>query len=201
MSKAFVNEDSTNDALADDELVRDDLDEENLEDEGTAVAEGFKLVKNYMTPFGEQKLKSELEQLLSKERPKLVETIAWAASNGDRSENADYIYGKRRLREIDKRVRFLHKRLEIAEIVDPEKQKADRVLFGASVLVRDENSEERVYKIVGIDESDAKNFCVSWNSPFGKALLQAKVGDVVTVKMPKGEEELEVLRIEYKKIF
>ncbi len=192
MSKAFVNENIEN---QDEDLLEDAPEEEG------ASEEGIKLVKNYMTPFGEQKLKTELEQLLSKERPKLVETIAWAASNGDRSENADYIYGKRRLREIDKRVRFLHKRLEIAEIVDPEKQNADRVLFGATVTVSDENSEERIYKIVGIDESDAKNFCVSWNSPFGKALLQAKIGDTVLVKMPKGEEELEVLKIEYKKIF
>ncbi len=202
MSKAFVNEDlADKDADIGIDIESEDNLDENIEDEDSAGTNGLRLVKNYMTPFGEQKLKSELEQLLTKERPKLVETIAWAASNGDRSENADYIYGKRRLREIDKRVRFLHKRLEIAEIVDPEKQKADRVLFGASVLVRDENSNEQIYKIVGVDESDAKNFCVSWNSPFGKALLQAKVGDAVTVKMPKGEEELEVLRIEYKKIF
>ena len=202
MSKAFVNENLT-DKEADQEidLEADDNLDEVSDDEGSGETQGLKLVKNYMTPFGEQKLKSELEQLLTKERPKLVETIAWAASNGDRSENADYIYGKRRLREIDRRVRFLHKRLEIAEIVDPEKQNADRVLFGASVLVRDEDLQNQIYKIVGIDESDAKNFCVSWNSPFGKALLQAKVGDVVTVKMPKGEEELEVLKIEYKKIF
>ena len=153
MSKAFVNEDN--------ESEDDVLDE--APDEKEEV--GFKLVKNYMTPSGEQKLKSELEELLGKERPKLVETIAWAASNGDRSENADYIYGKRRLREIDRRVRFLHKRLEIAEIVDPEKQKSDRVLFGASVTVQDEAANSRVYKIVGIDETEAKNFCVSWNSP------------------------------------
>ena len=191
MSKAFVNEDNEND-----EDPLDHLDEAPEEKE-----EGFKLVKNYITPAGAQKLKDELEQLLVKERPKLVETIAWAASNGDRSENADYIYGKRRLREIDKRVRFLHKRLDIAEIVDPEKQSADKVLFGASVTCRDEDSEVKVYKIVGIDESDAKNFCVSWNSPIGKALLQTKVGDVVVVKTPKGEDEIEVMKIEYKKIF
>ena len=189
MSKAFLNEDNEN----------EDDDQEDLAPD--AKSEEFKLVKNYMTPFGAQKLKAELEQLLVKERPKLVETIAWAASNGDRSENADYIYGKRRLREIDKRVRFLHRRLDIAEIVDPEKQSSDKVLFGASVSIADEKGETRIYKIVGIDESDAKSFCVSWNSPIGKALLQTKVGDVVLVKTPKGEDEIEVLKIEYKKIF
>ncbi len=193
MSKAFKNED--NDVNASDEDAAElDLAQEKAE-------EGFQPVKNYITPFGAQKLKNELEALLVKERPKLVETIAWAASNGDRSENADYIYGKRRLREIDKRVRFLHKRLDIAEIVDPEKQSSDKVLFGASVSVCDENDEMRTYKIVGIDESDAKNFCVSWSSPIGKALLQSKVGDVALVKTPKGEDEIEVLKIEYKKIY
>ncbi len=190
MSKAFVNEDAAGE--------EDDL---NDAPEAEEAEKGFVLVKNYITPFGAQKLKDELESLLVKERPKLVETIAWAASNGDRSENADYIYGKRRLREIDKRVRFLHKRLDIAEIVDPEKQQSDKVLFGATVTIKDEAEVERAYKIVGIDESDAKNFCVSWNSPIGKALLQSKTGDFVLVKTPKGDEEIEVLKIEYKKIF
>ncbi len=192
MSKAFVNEDNDKDDENDQDILDDAPDEKQ--------EEGFKLVKNYVTPAGAQKLKDELAQLLTKERPKLVETIAWAASNGDRSENADYIYGKRRLREIDKRVRFLHKRLDIAEIVDPEKQKADKVLFGASVTCRDEEGGDRIYKIVGIDETDAKNFYVSWNSPIGKALLQTKVGDVVVVKTPKGEDEIEVIKIEYKKL-
>ncbi len=202
MNKAFVNEDneSDEDVLDGAPAGPDDLnDEQDNESDGESTA--FKLVKNYMTPWGAQKLKDELEQLLGKERPKLVETIAWAASNGDRSENADYIYGKRRLREIDRRVRFLHKRLEIAEIIDPEKQKADRVLFGASVSVRNEEESEKTFKIVGIDETDAKNFCISWNSPIGKALLQSRVGDTVTVKTPKGEEDLEILRIEYVRIF
>lgn len=193
MSKAFVNEDNESD-----EDILDDAPEEK---DGEKLGDGLKLVKNYMTPSGAQKLKDELSQLLGKERPKLVETIAWAASNGDRSENADYIYGKRRLREIDRRVRFLHKRLEIAEIVDPVMQKADRVLFGASVTTEDEAGAERIYKIVGIDETDAKKFCVSWNSPIGKALLQTKVGDVVTVRTPKGEDEIEVMKIEYIPIF
>jgi len=199
MSKAFINKEANEDGADEDDILDDELPDSG---ERTGVEnEGAKLVKNYITPFGAQKLKDELEQLLSKERPKLVETVAWAASNGDRSENADYIYGKRRLREIDRRVRFLQRRLDISEIVAPEKQQSDKVLFGASVQVCDENHEQKTYKIVGIDESDAKNFCISWNSPIGKALLQARVGDVVSVKTPKGDEELEILKIEYKKIF
>lgn len=153
--------------------------------------------KNYMTPAGAQRLQAELKKLRNEERPKLVNTIAWAAGNGDRSENADYIYGKRRLREIDRRVRFLIKRLESAEVVDPSSQSSDRVLFGASVTVRDEGENTRTYRIVGIDETDAANGLVSWISPIAKALLNAKVGQVVTLRSPKGEEDLEILKIEY----
>ena len=199
MSKAFLKEDNEIDDELPDETA-DDLAADSADEDDRAQSGEIKVVKNYVTPQGAQKLKDELEALLTKERPKLVETIAWAASNGDRSENADYIYGKRRLREIDKRVRFLHKRLDIAEIVDPATQKSDRVLFGATVKVRDENGNERSYKIIGVDESDAKDFRVSWNSPVGKALLQSKVNDVVLVKTPKGEDELEILQIEYKPI-
>jgi transcription elongation factor GreB len=153
--------------------------------------------KNYITPEGAQKLKDELHQLLTKERPKLVETVAWAAGNGDRSENADYIYGKRRLREIDSRIRFLTKRLDDAEVVDPSKQNSDKVLFGATVSVLDEDENLKRYQIVGIDETNAKLGRISWISPIGKALLQAKVGDSVVLKTPKGEEQLEVVKIEY----
>jgi len=200
MSSSILGDESVSDRDEDKDFEDDEVDEPS-EEAGVQAPGGFKLVKNYMTPFGAKKIRDELDQLLNKERPKLVETIAWAASNGDRSENADYIYGKRRLREIDKRVRFLHKRLDIAEVIDPEKQNASKVLFGASVSVQNENGETREYKIVGIDESDAKNHCISWNSPIGKALLQASVGDFVIVKTPKGDDELEILKIEYKKIF
>ena len=186
MSKAFVNEDDG----ADDELEADDSDDAPSK----IPASG----KNYITPQGAQTLRDELQNLLNVERPKMVETVAWAASNGDRSENADYIYGKRRLREIDRRLRFLQKRLDSAVIVDPTQQKGDRVLFGATVTVRDENQVEKTFSIVGVDETNAKTGRVSWLSPIGQALLQAKIDDVVILKTPHGEEELEVLRIEYK---
>ncbi len=156
--------------------------------------------KNYITPAGAERLRSELKELVEKKRPEVVEVVAWAASNGDRSENADYIYGKRRLREIDRRMRFLTKRLEIAEVVDPTQQKSDRVVFGATVKVADENGKERVYKIVGIDETDAKVGKISWISPMGRALLKAKVGEAVTVKTPKGDEDLEILEIRFEAV-
>jgi transcription elongation factor GreB len=191
MSKAFVNED----AGADDDLDNDLLDD--AEDDGAAKPSVPKGAKNYITQKGMDVLKAELHELLTVERPKLVETVAWAASNGDRSENADYIYGKRRLREIDRRMRYLQKRLDIAEVVDPVQQKGDKVLFGATVTVLDENEKERVYKIVGVDETDAKTGKVSWISPIGQALLQAKEGDAVTLKTPKGEEGLEILKIQF----
>lgn len=186
MSKAFTKEDDA----ADFEIEAD-------EDADEAVPVG---TKNYMTPQGAQKLRDELSHLLNVERPKVVETVAWAAGNGDRSENADYIYGKRRLREIDRRLRFLTRRLDALLEVDPAAQKSDKVLFGATVIIENEDGEERQYQIVGIDETDAKQGRVSWSSPIGKALLQAKVGDVVVLRTPKGEEELEILRIEYKPI-
>lgn len=183
------------DELDSDELDDTDVDAESGENGEKAAPIG---TKNYITPQGARKLKDELHSLLSVERPKVVETVAWAASNGDRSENADYIYGKRRLREIDKRIRFLQKRLDIAEVVDPSQQNSDKVLFGALVTVLDENENKRTYQIVGIDETDAKSGRISWNSPIGKALLQARVGDSVVLKTPKGEEDLEILKIEYK---
>lgn len=153
--------------------------------------------KNYITPPGAKKLRDELHRLLHVERPEVVRTVAWAASNGDRSENADYIYGKRRLRELDRRIRFLTKRLESAEVIDPSAQKSDRVLFGATVTVADESGAERVYQIVGVDESDPARGRVSWISPLAKALLGKKAGEVLTFRSPKGEEELEILSIVY----
>lgn len=156
--------------------------------------------KNYITKKGFDVLKAEMNELLNFDRPKVVEVVAWAASNGDRSENADYQYGKRRLREIDRRIRFLQKRIDRAEIVHPETQKGDRVLFGATVTVLDENEKTRVYKIVGIDETDATQGKVSWISPIGKALLQSKAGDAVILHTPKGEEALEVTKIEFREI-
>lgn len=186
MSKAFVNEDA--------EVDEDLLGEEDDEAEGSRVPRGS---KNYITSKGLDRLKTELHELLTVERPKLVETVAWAASNGDRSENADYIYGKKRLREIDKRVRFLQRRLDTAEVVDPTRQKGKKVLFGATVTVMGEDETEKTYRIVGIDETDAKSGKVSWISPIGQALLQANEGDVVTLKTPRGDEDLEIVRVQY----
>lgn len=186
MSKAFTREDDGDEAA-----------EDAAESAGAPVPSGS---RNYMTPRGAERMRDELHNLLHTERPKVVETVAWAASNGDRSENADYIYGKRRLREIDRRIRFLQGRLDSTVVVDPAAQTADRVLFGATVTVRDEEDRERTYLIVGIDETDAKRGRVSWISPIGKALLQARVGDFVLLKTPKGEEELEIMRIDYKAI-
>lgn len=183
MSKAFVPE---NDQLQEPELPEQD---ENLP----------KNFKNYITPAGAAQLKAELRNLLYQERPELVKVVQWAASNGDRSENGDYIYGKRRLREIDRRIRFLTHRLEIALIVDPAQQVGDRVLFGARVTVQDEEELQKTYQIVGVDETDVKNGRISWISPLAKALLNAKVGEVVTLRTPKGEEDLEILSVDYPK--
>ena len=154
--------------------------------------------KNYITAQGFEKLKTEIHKLLDEERPELVKVISWAASNGDRSENGDYIYGKRRLREIDRRIHFLSKRLEAAEIIDGSRQDQTRVLFGAQVIVLDEDEKKRTYQIVGEDEIDAKNGKVSWVSPIAKALLNSRVGDVVSLVSPSGVVELEVVQIDYK---
>ncbi|MCB9030147.1 MAG: transcription elongation factor GreB [Deltaproteobacteria bacterium] len=153
--------------------------------------------KNYITPQGLQKLQEEFRELKSVERPQIVETVAWAAANGDRSENADYQYGKRRLRQIDKRLEFLTKRLDICEVIDPSTIKSDRVLFGATVTIEDEDGEEKIYKIVGVDEIDTDSGLISWRSPLGKALFKAKVGDYVTFQTPGGEREVEILKINY----
>lgn len=154
--------------------------------------------KNYITPFGLEKLRSEYAELLHKERPKLVETVAWAASNGDRSENADYIYGKRRLREIDRRLRFLTERLDQAEVVDPKTVKSDKVLFGATVTISDEDENISIWKIVGEDEFDIQQKTISWKSPIANALLGKKVGDEVLVQKPQGPEAFVIEKIEYK---
>jgi transcription elongation factor GreB len=153
--------------------------------------------KNYITPAGYARLKAELMDLLDRERPGVVKTVAWAAANGDRSENADYIYGKRRLREIDKRIRFLTQRLDAAEVVDTAGRDSDQVFFGATVTVSDVRGNEATYKIVGVDESDAARGLISWVSPIARALLKSQVGDAVKIQTPRGVEELEVVDVRY----
>ena len=173
--------------------------EEDEDDEDAGGAPKLPLgVKNYMTPAGYARLKSELTQLLHTERPDLVKVVSWAASNGDRSENGDYIYGKKRLREIDRRVRYLSKRLANAEVVDPAKRaKTDQVFFGATVTTANAEDKERTVKIVGVDEVDLTKGHVSWISPIAKALLRAQEGDVVRLRTPAGEEELEIVKVSY----
>lgn len=153
---------------------------------------------NYITPSGIERLKAEYTQLMQVERPKVVETVAWAASNGDRSENADYIYGKRRLREIDRRVRWLTGRIEKAEIVDPSTVRSERVVFGATVTILDEDERETTYQIVGEDETDIKAGKISWKSPVARALLGKKVGDEVTIQKPAGPEIVEISDLVYR---
>ncbi len=154
--------------------------------------------KNYMTPGGHRRLRDELYQLVHKDRPELTQLINWAASNGDRSENGDYIYGKRRLREIDRRIRFLTKRLENAEVVDPETREAtDQVFFSATVTYAREDGREETIAIVGIDETDLTRNHVSWTSPVARALLKAREGDVVQLRTPTGIEDLEILEVCY----
>lgn len=158
-------------------------------------------LKNYITPAGYQRLRDELDQLWKVERPALVQTITWAASNGDRSENGDYIYGKKRLREIDRRIRFLSKRLDNAEVVDPAQRVAcDQVFFGATVTVSGQDGATRTYSIVGVDEADAGRGLISWVSPLARALLKARADDVVTLLVPGGMEELEVVEVVYRTI-
>jgi len=154
--------------------------------------------KNYITPAGLERLKGEYHELMHVERPKVVEVVTWAAGNGDRSENADYQYGKKRLREIDKRVRFLIKRIEAAEVVDPKTMKAATVLFGATVTILNEDEQEQTYQIVGEDEFDIKLRKVSWKSPVARALLGKKVGDEVVIQKPVGEEHVTIENILYK---
>ena len=154
--------------------------------------------KNYISPAGYSRVKAELKQLVETERPEVVRTVSWAAKNGDRSENGDYLYGKKRLREIDRRVRFLIKRLEAAEVVDSAGRDSDQIFFGSTIKLRTSaGGGERTVTIVGVDEVDPAAGRVSWISPVAKALLKAREGDKVTVKTPAGPEELEILEVRY----
>ncbi|MBN9117016.1 MAG: transcription elongation factor GreB [Pandoraea sp.] len=182
MNKAFVKEDSGDD---DDDL-----------DAGTpAIPAG---TKNYITPTGYQRLKNELLDLIDNQRPEVVKIVSWAASNGDRSENGDYIYGKRRLREIDRRIRFLTRRLDNAEVVDTRRQEnVDQVFFGAQVTYADGKGDEHTIRIVGIDEVDLDRGYVSWISPMARAITKAKVGDTVPLRTPAGLEQIEILDVHY----
>lgn len=157
--------------------------------------------KNYITPAGLQRLKDEHQFLLNRERPAVTQVVAWAAANGDRSENADYLYGKRRLRQIDSRIRFLGKRIDSAEVVDPAAPRAraaaTRVFFGATVTYKDAAGQEHVVRIVGIDEIDLARRYISWMSPLGRALMKAAPGDRVVVRAPTKTQELEIVDVEY----
>ena len=157
--------------------------------------------KNYITPWGWQRLKTELKRLVEDERPEVTRTVSWAASNGDRSENGDYLYGKRRLREIDRRIRYLMKRLDIAEVVDPrDRREQDQIFFGATVTYLDGEGAERTISIVGIDEVDPARGRVSWIAPISRALIKSREGDSVTLQTPGGLTELEVLKVEYREL-
>jgi transcription elongation factor GreB len=182
MSKAFTRE---SDGDEDDDLPE--------ESGGLPLA-----AKNYMTPPGFARLRAELDTLLRKERPEVVQVVTWAAGNGDRSENGDYIYGKKRLREIDRRVRYVSKRLANAEVVDQAKRaRTDQVFFGATVTYANGKGHERTVKIVGVDEVELDKGHVSWISPIAKALLKAEQGDVVKMRTPAGVEEIEIVKVEY----
>lgn len=183
MSKAFTTENTPQAELDDD-----------APDEQLPVG-----VKNYMTPFGFKTLQDELDKLYRDDRPKVVEIVSWAAGNGDRSENGDYLYGKKRLREIDRRIRYLTKRLESAEVVDPKKQQSlERVFFGATVTYAREDGTELTVKLVGPDEADPANGKISWLSPVAKALMKAGVGDTVEMRRDNERETLEILEVEYR---
>lgn len=180
MSKAFTKETDT---------------EEDDPESVSALPPGS---KNYMTLAGYGRLRAELDDLVRSERPRIVETVAWAASNGDRSENGDYIYGKKRLREIDRRIRFLTKRLESAVIVDPAaQQNRDQVFFAATVTLCDAEGTEETYQIVGIDEANAQEGRISWISPLARALMKAREGDTVRFDSPGGLRELDVIEVRY----
>ena len=154
--------------------------------------------KNYITPAGYARLRAELMNLIDVERPQVVDIVHWAASNGDRSENGDYLYGKKRLREIDRRIRFLTKRLEIAEVTDPSAHHGgEQVFFGATVTYADEEGEERTVTIKGIDEAESAQGEVSWISPIARTLLRARVGDVLQLPTPAGTHEIEVVAVDY----
>ena len=185
MSKAFTRESEGGD------------DEDDLE----AVPPLPVGARNYMTPGGFARLSGELEHLVHKERPELVVTVAWAAGNGDRSENGDYIYGKKRLREIDRRIRYLIKRLDVSEVVDPvaprDEEQAGQVFFGATVTVCNAQGEARTVAIVGVDEIDTARGYISWVSPMARALLKAREGDTVTLRTPGGAEDIDIVAVRY----
>jgi transcription elongation factor GreB len=170
----------------------------DADDDAADVPAAPRGLRNYMTPAGYRRMREELHQLLDVERPELVKTIHWAASNGDRSENGDYIYGKKRLREIDRRIRFLNKRLDIAEVVDPAaRESTDQIFFGATVTYVDAQGEEKTICIVGMDEVDPRRNHVSWVSPIARALIKAREGEAVHFESPRGLEELEILSVKY----
>jgi transcription elongation factor GreB len=185
MSKAFTRE--------------DDAPEEDIEaDDENPIPAG---AKNYVTPAGWQRMRDEVRWLVNSERPAVTRIVSWAASLGDRSENADYIYGKKRLREIDRRIRYLTKRLEAAEVVDPStREDTDQVFFGATVTYVNRANEECTIRIVGIDETDPAHHYVSWISPVARALIKAREGDTVTLRTPGGDEELEIVEVRYEAI-
>ncbi|AVJ28576.1 transcription elongation factor GreB [Achromobacter spanius] len=181
MNKAFVKESDNDDD--------DDLPQAQALPAGT---------KNYMTPEGYERLRTELTQLMNVERPAVVQVVSWAASNGDRSENGDYLYGKKRLREIDRRMRFLTKRLDIAEVVDPTAQpNRDQAFFGATVVYVDKAGEEHTVTIVGVDEAEPLAGKISWISPVARALIKAREGDTVVLRTPAGIDELDILEVSY----
>jgi transcription elongation factor GreB len=182
MNKAFVKE---NDG------------KEDTEDTGIGPALPPE-TKNYMTPQGLRLIREEFEHLVKVERPEIVQVVSWAAGNGDRSENGDYIYGKKRLREIDRRIRFLSKRLDTAVVVDPAQQaNLEQVFFGATVAICDSDGTEATYRIVGIDEADASEGRISWISPLARALMKAREGDLVRFESPAGLREIEIVEISY----
>ena len=179
-------------------FVREDAPEEDEETEAPALPAG---TKNYMTPAGHARMQAELSRLVRVERPEVVGIVSWAAGNGDRSENGDYIYGKKRLHEIDRRIRFLTKRLENALVVDPAQQEnTDVVFFGATVTVLEESGIECRYSIVGLDEADPGRNRISWISPLARALFKARVGDNIRFQAPGGVRELEIAAIEYQSL-
>ncbi len=178
--------------------------ESDSDDDEDALSPSLQLpagTRNYITPAGHARLRSELEELVKRERPRIVDVVSWAASNGDRSENGDYIYGKRRLREIDRRIRFLSKRIDLAEIVDPLRQgDNDQVFFGARVTIADADGSENTYTIVGVDEMDLSRGHISWISPLARALIKAREGDSIRFQSPLGIREIDIVEVVYRTI-
>ncbi len=187
MSKAFTKE--QDDDLPDD--LREELEIEDNTPKGT---------KNYITPAGFARLHAEFDDLMKVQRPETVKIVSWAAALGDRSENADYLYGKKRLREIDKRIRFLTKRIGSAQVVDPTEQPHEKIYFGATVVVSDQDGKDHTYTIVGMDEIDLARGHISWISPLAKALLGKQEGDSIVVHTPAGAQELDIIEVRYENL-